>query len=199
METLDMALGSEPHMDEEKAEQYALGDIAEDEIAQCDEHLLVCEACRQRVQQADEWLLAVQTAASRLRREPQRERAWLPRFLPAFAALAAVVLIVIWFRGTRVDDAPSAIAVALAANRGPGGEAHAPASKPLALQPDLTGLDVPAPYGIEIVDGAGARVWRGVFPGPPSTPLRPGVYFVRVYSQEGRLCREYALRVEPRG
>jgi hypothetical protein len=193
-----MALESEPHMDEEQAEQYALGDIPEDELARWDEHLLLCEACRLRVEQADEWVHAVQAAASRLRREPRRKPAWLPRLLPALAAVAAAVLVFLWVRGARDADATPAIAVALAANRGPGGEAHAPARKPLALQPDLTGLDAPAPYAIEIVDRFGARVWRGAFPGPPAPPLGPGVYFVRVYAQDGRLCREYALSVETR-
>jgi hypothetical protein len=125
-----------------------------------------------------------------------RKIIWFPRILPVLAAAAAALALLMWVRSPRGSGTPQTVAVALAANRGPGGEAHAPARKPLALQPDLTGIDAPAPYTIEIVDAFGARVWRDVFPGVPAPPLSQGVYFVRIYSQDGQLRREYALKVD---
>lgn len=192
-----MAQASEPHMDEEQAERYALGEITGGELDSWDEHLLTCEACRVRVQEADVWVHAVQGAASRLRRDPGRARFFTRRMLPAFAAAAALALVLLWVRVPGNGGGPP-VAVALAANRGPGGEAHAPAHKPLALQFDLTGLDAPAVYSVEIVDAFGARVWRGELSAQSTPPLNAGVYFVRLYSPDGRLRREYALRVEER-
>jgi hypothetical protein len=184
-------------MDEEQAERYALGEITGGELDSWDEHLLTCEACRVRVQEADVWVHAVQGAASRLRRDPGRARFFTRRMLPAFAAAAALALVLLWVRVPGNGGGPP-VAVALAANRGPGGEAHAPAHKPLALQFDLTGLDAPAVYSVEIVDAFGARVWRGELSAQSTPPLNAGVYFVRLYSPDGRLRREYALRVEER-
>jgi hypothetical protein len=194
METWAMAQETEPHMDEDQAERYALGDITGGELARWDEHLLICEACRVRVQAADEWVHAVQAAASRLRREPKRANLFTQWLLPAFAAAAALAVVLLWVRVPGNDGPP--VAVALAANRGPGGEAHAPAHEPLALRLDLTGLDAPASYSLEIVDAFGRRVWGGALRGESAPPLNSGVYFVRLHSPDGRLRREYALRVE---
>jgi hypothetical protein len=63
------------------------------------------------------------------------------------------------------------------------------------LQPDLSGLPSWPSYRLEVVDAAGARLWQGVFPGPAAPRMRPGVYFVRLYSPAGELYREYGLEI----
>jgi hypothetical protein len=192
---------------DEEVERYSLGEARRDEAEIWEEHLLLCEACRLRVSESDAYVAAMRGAAARLRRAPPpRERRWwigFPGWLPVAAGLAALAAVVfVALPGKRPPRAPAAFAVRLAAARGAGIAAHAPAGAPLFLQPDLTALPPLSAYGLEVVDSAGKSMWRGVLPstggaGATVPGLRPGVYFVRVSSTAGEIYREYSLEVQP--
>lgn len=184
------------HLDEELAERYSLGDIPEEQKDLIDEHLLLCENCRNQVTAADEYVRPMQRAARifrerpRLREVPRRRRAWIPVLIAAAAVLAVAFLI-----AARLPRRPT-FTVTLTAMRGDL-TAHAPAGAPLAFRPDLTGLPLSKSYRLEMVNARGARVWRGAFPGATAAPPQSeGTYFIRVVSAGGEALREYALSVE---
>jgi anti-sigma-K factor RskA len=208
------------HMGEEEIERYSMGTLSEDEQDRAEQHLLLCESCQDLVKQEDTFLRAVRAAGSELvrggeSREParRRETGRLTRVReaervpfwrrPVFAfALAAVVLLVV-FAGIRRNDRAVAapIAVGLQVTRGDTNLTTAPAGKPLMLQPDVATLPPQASYRVDVVDQGGGVQWNGegklqdsklsvTVPG-----MNAGVYFVRVYSADGQLLREYGLEV----
>ena len=151
------------------------------------------------MEEHEDYVAALRAAEADSRPRAAGRWTWtFPRLIPAFAALAVGILAVaIWVRGPHSGSLPAA-AVVLNASRGPAAEALAPAGSPLDLRPDLSGLPAASSYKLELVDELGKRIWQGAHPGPAAPPLRPGVYFVRIYSTEGRLYREYALRAAAR-
>ena len=198
-----MAFNTNRHMDEDEIEKYSMGAVSEEECARFDEHLLICEFCRNRVTKSDDYVVAMQGAGLHLRRQhwkPEANRRRFPRLSPFFYTLglaAAVVLVALvalgglrpWARET----AP-AFAVNLEATRGAGIEAQAPAGRALLLNLDLAGLPAQPSYRVEAVDRLGRVVWQGTVPSQDSKasawlPGMPaGVYFVRVYAVPGNCC-----------
>ncbi len=189
---LAMAIGG-CHLDDNEIERYSMGRSSGDELDCCDEHLLICAPCRRQVEAADVFLRAMRQAAAQSQ-ERRRSRFHLPQLILVLGALAALLLAA-WFGAQRQVPTPPAATVLLTASRGSGIEIHAPAGTPLALQPDLSGLPSWPSYRLEVVDAAGARVWQGVYPGPDAPGMRPGVYFVRLYSPGGEIYREYGLEI----
>jgi predicted anti-sigma-YlaC factor YlaD len=61
-----MHIDADRHIDEEIAERYAMRSLARDEAALVEEHLLVCETCRNRVTEADAYVRAMESAVPRL-------------------------------------------------------------------------------------------------------------------------------------
>lgn len=53
------------YVDSEDLERYALARIAESETARIEEHLLVCDECRQRLTDLDRYHAALTAALSR--------------------------------------------------------------------------------------------------------------------------------------
>jgi hypothetical protein len=85
----------------------------------------------------------------------------------------------------------------------PLGIPHAPAGRPLSLEIDLTGLPAAGAYRVQVVDAAGGTVWeisseasQGRLRPKVDKGLKPGVYWVRLYSQPAGLLREFGLRVD---
>ncbi len=56
----------ERHPREEALESYAMGRLSGPRLARLEEHLLICQRCRRRLDQADSFLKAVQGAAAKL-------------------------------------------------------------------------------------------------------------------------------------
>ena len=184
-------------MDDAQAERYSMGAIPEEDLAGVEEHLLICEACQQRVADSDDYVHCLRSAARKLReaRKPERSRAAPGRMLVmAFAALG--LMSGVWMlRQSPEQRTLGPFAVDLQATRGTGLEAQAPPDRPLALHLNPNGLPAWPSYRVEIVDAVGSRVWEGAVPGAAVAPLRPGHYFARAYSPPGELLREYALDV----
>lgn len=202
------SLGTHPSDDD--LEQYSLGRLGEEQSTPLEEHLLVCDACRRRVEEFDEFV-AVMRAALRESEGGQPAPArpfallrWLaalpkPVWAGAMAAALAAVLLVPW----RQQAPAEAYAVQLEALRAASSAAVAPAGRPLVLDVDFTGLELERDYRLEIVDASGAGVWSGsVRPAAERAPvtlgrsLRRGQYWVRIYEPSGDLLREFGLAVD---
>jgi predicted anti-sigma-YlaC factor YlaD len=62
-----MCVQPDPHVDNDDLERYSLGDSDEASAARIEEHLLVCNGCRGRLTQVDEYHRAMREAAAKLR------------------------------------------------------------------------------------------------------------------------------------
>ena len=182
------------HFDSEDFEKYAMGDLPEALAARYEEHLLICESCRQRLQETDDYVRSMQLAGRQLRTRSANPglATRSPRWMTLLAA-AIVIAAVVTFGWMRKPQPPE-FAVSLAAMRGTETMATAPAHTRLVLNPVTTGLPAP-PYRIEVVDSAGHAVWSGTSPGAKLPPRNPGTYFVRIYTGGSTLLREYGLQI----
>jgi hypothetical protein len=184
------------HLEDSAVEGYAMRSLSEDATAAVEQHLLVCEPCRDRVTDADAYVRGMNGAARRLQAEPERVR-WNFRLFPvfAFSAVAAALVVAFVALPGRVQT-PADINLEVA--RGSLVEAHGPANRPLLLHPDLAGLPSAPTYSMEIVDQTGQSKWHGIFNGKDAKVpgQRPGLYFARVYLVTGALEREFALELD---
>ncbi len=203
-----MSLGTQSHMDDGQVERYSMGDMTEEESARCEEHLLLCESCQERVTNTDTYVSAMSRAAAEVRRQPQ-EREWRSLLLARLAPLAAVVafllvLVTIGVRYASRGPVLPAVTVNLEAHRGAAVVARTPPGHRIRLGLDLTGIPAQPAYRVAVVDGAGRIVWNGEAQprdGRANSTLpamNAGVYFVRLYGSSAELLREYGLEVAGR-
>jgi hypothetical protein len=186
------------HLADEEFELYSRGKASEDCNERFEEHLLGCEECVRRLEEAERYLIAVTGAAREVR---DRRRAWFhlsARVAWKIAAGIALVTGGLMLRSGPAGPLP-AVAVMLEATRGAADFAQAPRNAPLELHPDLGGLPVFESYRLELADAAGAVHWEGsIVPSQGKvriTGRSAGTYFVRVYSPARQLLREYSLRI----
>jgi hypothetical protein len=195
------------HLQAEELELYCLGGLTENRCARLEEHLFLCDICRDRLTETEDYVAGMRRAGRQWSAEHAGESAaavvsirswsgsWPTRLAPMLIAAALVVFAALWLGHHSNVQPPLPFAVGLTAVRGaaPG---LVPAGRPLRLELDLTGLDGRAFAG-EVVDRSGNRV--ATFPvaaSAPLSPLAPGGYFVRINGNYGELLREYALTVE---
>ena len=194
------------HLQAEELELYCLGGLTEVRCARLEEHLLLCEICRDRLTETESYVAVMRQASRQWSAEQVEARAaaviairpwresWPGRLAPMLVAALLVVCAAVWFgRHSRVPAPPFAIELTAVRGAAPG---PAPAGYPLLLELDLTGLSEGRPFAGEVVDASGRRVAE--FPvGAPALlkALAPGGYFVRIYKSSGELLREYALTV----
>ncbi len=193
------------HIEDEILETYSKGDMSEAESAPVEEHLLVCQACRDRLDDWDAYVRSMKGAAARVRQTPE-PAGWRQRWFGgkrvmwgvAFAGIAVLLLVA----GVRMMHGPRAQAVVLVAMRGSGeAEPLAQPGTPLELTLDIAGLPAMPEYRIEIVNDRGESVFeRAAAAAGSKVTIRvgarkKGLYFVRVYGPERNLLREYSLPV----
>ena len=195
------------HLQAEELELYCLGGLTEVRCARLEEHLLLCEICRDRLTETESYVAVMRQASRQWSAEhveapaaaviairPWRE-SWPGRLAPMLVAALLVVCAAVWFgRHSRVPAPPFAIELTAVRGAAPG---PAPAGYPLLLELDLTGLSDGRPFAGEVVDASGSRVAE--FPVGATALLKallPGGYFVRIYKSSGELLREYALTVK---
>jgi hypothetical protein len=191
------------HLREDDLERYSMSALPEESAARVEQHLLICETCRQRLIEAEQYTAAMKGAARSLLQPERGAKRWrwsFPQLIPAFAALAflafAAVTLPLVHRG-----AAAPFAVTLQTMRGPANQATAPARRPLILALDLTGLAASPSYRIEMVDQSGSLVWQGEFNSLGATgsvaipPQERGSYFVRIALPSGEALREYGLQL----
>ncbi len=191
----------ERHPSEEAIERYSLGRLEPGEAADFEEHLLVCACCQDRLRDSDQYVRAMQRAASEVAGEQRR---WTPSIWAAAAAAAgAAVLLLSVGLPERVRPAGAPATVTLELVRG--GEvqlgARAPARRRLELSLDLTGIPALRQYHVRIVDARGRLAYETSADSKGQTEvttgLKPGRYWVRV-SESGKPeepLREFGLEV----
>ena len=203
-----MQLNINGHASDECLEQYALGLLEEPLLGEIEEHLLICSQCQEHLQEIDAYRAAMRSAAAHLQREDESRKRFWAKASEAFTfrrlgwtlGLGAVILaamsLLVWMKHPPMTP----VAFALEANRG-AEIRHAPAGRPLILNLETTGLPPYASYGVETVSAAGRVEMHSQASAEKliaSLPngLRPGNYFIRVYSPSHELLREYGLVVE---
>lgn len=194
------------HPGEDTLELYCLDRLDEQEAAPIEEHLLVCEACRQRVTDLDVFLKAARQATRELRSEERysgAETSWTWLFRPGW--LAAGALAVITLAVVPMMLRPAMQEVSVSAYRGASeqtGAGVAQAGRPLRLHLDLTGIPAEGCCILEIVSADG-KVLREVNVSPADNRtsldqpdgLTRGQYWLRVKSAAGADLREFGLTV----
>ena len=197
------------HIQADDLERYAMSSLPEESTVVVEQHLLICETCRQQLLETEAYMTAIQSAARGLPRPAvASKRRWrwsFPRLIPAFAALAclliAAVTLPLVHRELSRGVAAAPFAVNLQTMRGLLVPATGPSRRPLLLEMDLTGLAASPSYRIEIVDQAGDQVWQGAFNSLGATGSiaipgqKRGAYFVRVALPSGETLREYGLQL----
>jgi hypothetical protein len=205
---VEQSFGLSPHLTEDQIELYSLGRLDSSDISPLEEHLMICEACRQNLDEARDMSVAMREALSEAKLDGRNEAragwfagfsTWIRR--PAFGmalAFAVLVLVVGLFSTNRTSYAPTA-SLQLTAIRG-----EMPAIVP-TRQLDLTLADGPregGPFRVSVVTAIGASAWSGLAESSPAgvrvtvqQRLSPGDYFVRLYSPDGAMLHEYGFRV----
>jgi predicted anti-sigma-YlaC factor YlaD len=67
-----MILEPDSHLAEDDLERYSMGELAGEECARLEEHLLLCETCRQRVREQDLFVRSMKHAAEEWRKQEKR-------------------------------------------------------------------------------------------------------------------------------
>jgi hypothetical protein len=209
-----MRLGE--HASDDRLEEYCLGRVPGAELEDFENHLLICQACQERLQETDLYVRTMRRAVETLAAEPAmpenrltRLRALLRWPAPAFACAGVAALVLLWSIGPSLPSPGAAgpVAVALESTRGGPDSlrAHAPERMPLKLTLDLTGVAPLPAYRVKIVDANGAPVMESTArPANDALVLRApgrlhrGTYWVRLYDEANprAALREYGLELE---
>lgn len=198
------------HALDEVLERYVRRQLQPSEVESLEEHLFVCDSCRQRLDDTETFLAAAKEAAARVDSKGNfflRPRFDLGRIAKPLFALAATAAITLFFviprPGTMTGDVQEA---ELHVSRGAETKAAATvrANTRLKLRIDVSELPAHRTYRVEIADASGEVVRKQVVQAPAATidvtvdaPLSPGRYWVRLYSppDSDELLREFGLDV----
>jgi hypothetical protein len=205
-----MQLDQNTHAVDEVLESYAMGTLLEPSLAELEEHLLICDHCRERLADADAYVTAMRSAAGGLEQRDESRKVFWSRasgrlsFRKSGWAMA-IVSLVLAGAAYRLLLSPSQIqppvAILLETSRGSELQ-RVPAGRPLDVSLDMRGLPAFSNYEMEMVDAGGGILEtsavgvQGKFTKRISKRLRPGTYFIRLYSPSRELLREYGLQVE---
>lgn len=214
--SLDVLPSVPVHPTEELLEEYSFGRICEPALGPLEEHLLDCTLCQSRLLVIDEYTALMKAGIAALERDRQAAFGRSPRFalpgIPGVNVLRAAAVMVVLASATiawRMQP-PSAVdsqaaTVKLMALRGGEGDgaARAPSGRPLDLVIDRTDLPDSLSYRLEVISSSGRQMWSGAvqiadrsISAHLTNPLRPGGYWVRLYSSGDQLRREFGLRIE---
>jgi len=184
------------HISEEVLENYAFHRLPEIDVEAIEEHLLVCDRCQEALGQIDEYIALMKEAVVAPDVPVVAEPVRIPRRYVVAAAAAAVLALGLFFpRGTPLP----AESVRLAAFRGVE-MAHIHAGRPADFRIEVPDLE-PGLYRIDVVNETGRVLWTGTARAANGQisvhepkALNQGVYWVRLYSPEGRILREFGLQ-----
>lgn len=194
------------HPEDTTFELYALGGLQEPQLAEFEEHLLLCATCQDRLDEATEYVQLMREAVVSVPATPPVESAWrkwvplywLPQPVPALAGAMALLFAVFLWQPARKTGPSEWRTVELETRRGETAPAGAAAGFSLSLRLDASGLNV-AGTTAQIVSADGATVaelpvqaenGKAVVQYAPG--LRAGTYWVRL-KKSGETLREYAL------
>lgn len=209
------------HPADEILERYSMRRLADEEQDAVEEHLLFCETCRSRLEQADTWVALVRAAIQEVEPEPAWEhpvrkpmqselavrplgmlRAWFSNFVEALtrpipqrvlATSLALAGIAVFAPLVHEKPLPEPVRVPVRAMRGSETLVHtAPAGTPLRVM-----LDAPTAEGAifaQVVDPDGKMVSRSrLVAEDTDSKEHPGAY---ASFPEGIVPGNYWLRLE---
>lgn len=193
--TLKIMPNRHPHRD--VFEDYAFDRLPEDETAEFEEHLLICEQCQDILARTDEYILVMKAATAAYvggrARPSSAARGQGLRWNAAAAAILLLTCLTALLSWRTPPGDPKTIA--LDAYRGAADVPQAPAGQPLDLKIDLKEVRPASGYRVEVVDQTGSRVWFGGPPAHLAKGLPKGDYWVRLLTDNGEWLREYGLVV----
>ena len=209
------------HLREEILEEYSFGRLNDQDSEVVEEHYLACSICQHALEAVEDDIHTVRTAfATSALHPPARTLAFWERVAwwlegawrshqPALLATCLAVLTVAALAtyGWRSGLATSSISspVLLASYRGAEASqmAKAPAGRPLDLRMNRTDVPDPEHCRLEVVNAMGVPQWSGKVTVNGSQllaevpqRLRAGQYWVRIYTSDNTLLREFGLRLE---
>jgi len=190
------------HPSDEILEEYVFHRLPVGLEIQVEEHLLLCHSCQDAVAQTEEFVATLKVATNEPAPQPPSQVGVL-RSLASRTTLApavALVILALVMVLQHPQELSTPVAVRLSSLRGTNPLAPAPAGKPLRLSIDLPDVVSAGEYRAKVVDAAGSLVWEGAVSevdgkliAAMSTPLRNGVYWVRLYGADSELLREFGL------
>ena len=190
------------HPSDELLEEYVFNRLEEARLAEVEEHLLICEACRNTVRTLDAFIPSMKAEAARRPTESQHRQLPIANRIGVAATVALLLVALVVFR-TRPLDNPAPAEVILSSIRGLESRAEAPAGKPLQLNIEAPDLVSGQAYRIAVVDAAGGVVWTGAatdaggkISAQVPKRLASGMYWIRLYDSEGRQLREFGMSVK---
>lgn len=212
------------HGTEDQLEQYALGRLPDSELPVFEEHLLVCAACQERLEEVDSFTQGMRlalhsgVAEDSVHDDAAQTNRWVK---PGDSLWSKPSLWFDGFRGLRLAFAVTGLTLVLVAgfvfSRGDRNLTPVAAFQLTALrgempivaaakQLDITLVDAPDPGGpwrVEMADGSGDIAWTGkTQPAPKGARVQilrhisPGDYFLRLYAADGSMLHEYGFRVK---
>lgn len=191
------------HPSEDALELYALQRLAEEDEAPLEEHLLICEKCRNRLEEMDEFVAAMRAA---LEHKPAAQPVALPKRMPRLAwagVLVAAAILALALPLWRRAEPPREVVLRSWRGAAGAGDAQVPAAAPLAVRLAGEGLPERPRYRVEVVDDWGQSIHEEMLVASRLTlflnsGLAAGHYWVRVFdpSDAGLPLREYSLTVE---
>ena len=199
------------HPEEEILERFSMGRLVEPELGEFEEHLLICDRCQERLDEATEFAGLMREAAGKVAEEAPVESAWrqwlrldwLPGRMPALAGAMVILMAVLAWQPWRAAAPGEWRTVELATMRGGPPPLAALEGYALHLRLDVTGLDA-AGTTAQIVSANGALVAEtpvalveGKTELRHAAGLGAGQYWVRL-KKAGETVREYSLAVARR-
>ena len=188
-----------PHPSDELLEEYFFHRLVEAQVAEVEEHLLICEACRNAIRELDAFIPSMKAEAARRPTESQHRQLPIANRIGVAATVALLLVALVVFR-TRPLDNPTPSEVMLSSIRGLESRAEAPAGKPLQLNIEAPDLVSGQAYRIAVADAAGGVVWTGAatdaggkISAQVPKRLASGMYWIRLYDSEGRQLREFGM------
>lgn len=193
------------HPTTDRLEEYAFERLSGADTEALELHLLVCPECQAALRRVDEFILMIKQASWCDRALPTRS--WIRgvgyTVATGLAISGIVAALVIGAGAIRPKSAGGQPPIELLSLRSGSVEMNrAMAKRSMDLRIDLADLPIGRTYRLEIVDGAGRRVWGGEASASMDRlsayvgkPLPSGQYWVRLYSSE-KLVREFGLTAE---
>lgn len=199
--------GGEGHNDDDRLELYALRRLPTSEVEKVEEHLLICDSCRDRLDEIAAFAFSTRTALKEMPKEQSpplwRNFSWLPNiglWRPGLTVAGAVAVLMLAIGIYRVWQGGPLVPVAtlhLTEIRG----ARIPIASP-ARELDIDFADAGAAFRVVIVNAQRTIVWTGMpmhgltdTSVKVQTALPEGEYFATVYTKDGAVISEYEFRI----
>jgi len=187
------------HESEDRLELYALHRLPDSEVERVENHLLICNGCRDRLEEVSAFAFSMRQTLSD---EPVTESntRWFGRWLGR--SFAVMVLVAGIYRISADAHVVPVASLQLTALRGSDVKTVV-----RARELDLAFTDAPASSRLDIVDVDNVTVWTGtlrpvaeraearIAQARITQVLSPGEYFARVYTGARQPLHEYQFKV----